>query len=113
MTQINYEKEHRKLWNWLADHPLAHKADYFDGWDYDSIPMNECFACEAADQEYLRMNVRHICSCCPLGGESVVGCSGGLFAWWWEALSPKTRRKLALQIANLPWRGVRHEADQL
>ena len=20
MKQLNYEKEHRKLWNWLADH---------------------------------------------------------------------------------------------
>lgn len=24
---INYEKEHRRLWNWLADHPEAEKED--------------------------------------------------------------------------------------
>ena len=108
---INYEAEHRKLWNWLADHPEAEKQDYFENWD--RTPYNECFACEAARQEADRVNTIYFCWLCPLGGESVVGCSGGLFAWWWEALSPKTRRKLALQIANLPWRGVSHEADQL
>lgn len=108
---INYEAEHRKLWNWLADHPEAEKQDYFENWD--RTPYNECFACEAALQEAARVNTAYFCRLCPLGGESVVGCSGGLFARWWEALSPKTRRKLALQIANLPWRGVRHEADQL
>lgn len=30
---INYEKEHRRLWNWLADHPEACKAEYFKHWD--------------------------------------------------------------------------------
>lgn len=113
MTQINYEEEHRKLWNWQADHSEARKADYFKNWGNDSIPRSHCFACEAALQEANRAGTAYFCRFCPLGGESVVGCRGGLFAWWWEALSPKTRRKLALQIANLPWRGVRHEADQL
>lgn len=111
MTQINYEAAHRALWNWLADHPEAEKHDYFENWV--RTPYNECFACEAARREADRVNTIYFCRLCPLGGESVVGCSGGLFAWWWEALSPKTRRKLALQIANLPWRGVRHEADKL
>ena len=113
MTQINYEAAHRKLWNWLADHPEAIKADYFKNWDRNSIPRELCFACEAARQEADRVKTAYFCRVCPLGGESVVGCSGGLFARWWESSSLETRRKLALQIANLPWRGVRHEADQL
>ena len=111
MTQINFEKEHRKLWNWLADHPGAEKQDYFKNRDY--IPYNECFACEAARREADRVNTIYFCRLCPLGGGSVVGCSGGLFARWWASSSPKTRRRLALQIAKLPWRGVRHDTDQL
>ena len=101
----DYEKEHRKLWNWLVDHPEACKTDYFKNWDAANWPYNLCFACEAAvlngpgpDDE--------ICDCqyCPLGGKSVVGCGDGLYDEWADAVSPETRRKLARQIANLPWK---------
>lgn len=111
MTQINYEEEHRKLWSWLADHPEAEKGDYFENWGH--TPYNECFACEAALQEADRANEGCFCRFCPLGGESVVGCDSGLFDQWWESLIPKTRRRLARKIANLPWKEVSYEADQL
>lgn len=111
MTQINYEEEHRKLWNWLADHPEAEKDDYFDNWGHDSIPYNECFACEAALQEANCADAGDFCSFCPLGGESVVGCDSGLFDQWWKSVAPKTRRRLARKIANLPWKEVSYEAD--
>ena len=109
MKQINYEEEHRKLWNYLADNPKAGKSDYFKDWDYDSIPHRECFACEAALQEANRMGTYHICRFCPLGGEYVVGCRDGLYIEWQRAVSPERRQQLALQIANLPWKEKENE----
>ena len=58
---INYEKEHRRLWNWLADHPEAKKAEYFKHWDRNSIPRELCFACEAALQEANRTDTVEHC----------------------------------------------------
>lgn len=111
MTQINYEEEHRKLWNWLADHPGAIKAAYFKNWDRNSIPHNECFACEAALQAARRANTYHTCRFCPLGGERIIGCDGGLFVEWAAAASCKRRQQLALKIANLPWKETNHEEE--
>lgn len=104
MTQINYEKEHRKLWNWLADHPEAEKDDYFDNWDDQDTPQSNCFACEAAVRRAIRARVGEYCMFCPLGGSRIVGCDGGLYTEWMWAEQPEKRRKLALQIANLPWK---------
>nr|DAF77996.1 MAG TPA: protein of unknown function DUF4508 [Caudoviricetes sp.] len=104
MTQINYEAAHRALWNWLADHSEAEKDDYFEDWDAASVPKSRCFACEVAHRKAWRTPAYHRCRFCPLGGESVVGCDSGLFDQWWESVAPETRRKLALQIAKLPWK---------
>lgn len=102
---INYEEEHRKLWNWLADHPKAKKQDYFDNWDATSIPRSCCFACEVASREADRVNAYYSsCSFCPLGGESIVGCDTGLFDQWFAEGSPKKRSHLARKIADLPWK---------
>lgn len=104
MAQINYEEEHRKLWNWLADHPKAEKQDYFENWDIDSIPRPYCFACEAAYREADRANSYTSCRFCPLGGSHIVGCDDGLYAEWWASMIPKRRQQLARKIANLPWK---------
>lgn len=96
---INYEKEHRKMWNWLADHPDKEKKDYFENWDATSIPMSRCFACEASYQRVGRM-----CKSCPLGGQRVVGCTDGLYAVWRCERDPEKRRQLARKIAELPWK---------
>lgn len=106
MTQINYEEEHRKLWNWLADHPGARKADYFADWRDGDKPYNLCFACEVAAREADRTGAYSACTCCPLGGELIMGCRDGLYAEWATAAFRKRRRKLALQIANLSWKGA-------
>lgn len=109
MEQINYEEEHRKLWSWLADNPESIKYDYFKNWDYGSIPHRKCFACEAALQEANRMGTYHICGFCPLGGERIMGCRGGLYAEWCAAVSLERRQQLARQIANLPWKEKENE----
>lgn len=109
MKQINYEEEHRKLWNYLADHPEVEKYSYFKNWDFNSIPHRECFACEAALQEANRTGTYHICAFCPLGGERIVGCNFGLFDDWQKAVSLERRQQLALQIANLPWKEKENE----
>lgn len=104
MKIINYEEEHRTLWNWLADHPEAEKGDYFKNWDFDSIPRNECFACEVACREANRTDTYRTCMCCPLGGGQVVGCNSGLYIDWRYEEQSEKRRKLARKIANLPWK---------
>lgn len=104
VEQINYEEEHRKLWNWLADHPKAWKSDYFEDWDYDSIPKSYCFACEVTHREADRANTYASCRFCPLGGPRIVGCGDGLYAEWQKAVSPERRQQLARKIANLPWK---------
>lgn len=110
MKTINYEEEHRKLWNWLADHPEAIKADYFKNWDLVDYPYNLCFACEAA-KLYGPVPNNDLCCCwyCPLGGDQVVGCKDGLYIDWWRAKQPEKRRKLARTIANLPWKEKKEE----
>lgn len=113
MTQINYAEEHRKLWSWLADHPGAHKADYLAARCDGDWPYNLCFACEAARLNGSTPN-DDLCSSdwyCPLGGARVVGCEDGLYNDWHRATSLETRRKLALQIANLPWDGKEKNND--
>lgn len=109
---INYEKEHRKLWNWLADHSEARKADYFKNWGNDSIPRSHCFACEAALQEANRANADYFCRFCPLGGKSIVCCDGGLYDQWWSASSYMRRRQLARKIANLPWKEKKEDDNE-
>ena len=106
---INYEKEHRRLWNWLADHPEAEKEDYFKYWDYDNIPQDKCFACEVARRETDDIGY---CRFCPLGGSQVVGCIGGLYIDWWFEEQPEKRRKLARQIANLTWKEKKEDDNE-
>ena len=104
MKQINYEAEHRKLWNWLADHPEAEKEDYFENWDAASVPKSRCFACEVACRKARRINTFGSCGSCPLGGPRVVGCDSGLYAVWRCAPDPEERQQLARKIAALPWK---------
>ena len=113
MEQINYKEEHRKLWNWLADHPEAEKQDYFKNWGIDSIPRSCCFACEVAYRAADRANTYASCRFCPLGGPCIVGCDTGLYVEWQYALILERRQQLARKIANLPWKEVSYGTDQL
>lgn len=104
MKQINYEAEHRKLWNWLADHPEKEKEDYFENWSHNSIPHNECFACEVACQAADLANVNGMCWFCPITDIHTTGCCGYLFARWLCASNTEERQMCARKIAGLPWK---------
>lgn len=117
---INYEKEHRRLWNWLADHPEMDKEDYFKGWPEECIPDNGCFACEEAQERWWDSKAMKyswdpdaelaFCEFCPIGDLAVMGCYfpwSGLFGSWKSADLPEEKAKIARKIAELPWK----EAD--
>lgn len=84
-------RQHREMWQWLADHPDKKRSDY-DGE----------IGC-AFDGD---------CDCCPLewpGGKCMYeynGADAGLFAYWWLSDNHAERRVLALWIKNLPVREV-------
>ena len=113
---VSYKEEHRKLWNWLAAHPNKGKEDYFADWERDDIPENMCFACKSAAQNAVSVygldgHISFVrCKYCPLGGSLVVGCSRGLYADYINAIFPRERQRLALQIASLPWKGAEDNA---
>lgn len=116
LGSINHEAEHRKLWNWLAEHPDQCKTDYFYDHPEKPHPRNRCYACDVA-AEKVRSRVDSICSYCPLGGEYVLGCSYdvGLYADWTNAGYDDNyalRAKLARQIAELPWCEVEVEGEE-
>ena len=95
-------KEHRKLWNWLYQHPSKRKEDY-PKWERNggNIPrmFNDCFLCEYA------RNLSLFCpEACPLEWPDG-GCTAEpskLFRRWGLARSPKTRKKYAKIIRDLP-----------
>ena len=42
LTREQAIKEHRKMWNWLAEHPEKDKDDYLELNDFEYVE-NECF----------------------------------------------------------------------
>lgn len=116
MKCINYEKEHRRLWNWLAKHPEMDKEDYFKGWSEECIPDNRCFACEEAQERWGDSKAKEyswdseaefaFCEYCPIGGLDVIGCFwawSGLLQNWRDAKALDERTEFAHKIAELPW----------
>ena len=117
MGIVNYEKQHRKLWNWLAEHPDKGKADYFEGWPEECIPDNGCFACEEAQERWRDSKAKEyswdpeaefaFCGYCPIGGLDATGCFwawSGLLRNWRDAKALDERTRAARQIAELPWK---------
>lgn len=49
LTREQAIKEHRKMWNWLAEHPDMDKDDYLELNDFEYVE-NECFLCHYSHQ---------------------------------------------------------------
>lgn len=95
---------HKALWLWLAENPDKPEI-HWPGWSINggSFPLiiNECFACEYAK----RCLIGEECPLeWPMNKDGNFSCnSGGLFSLWLRSEDgPKSRARLARQIANLP-----------
>ena len=93
---------HVKLWTCLAEHPELGKQATVDLLGLPETPC-DCFACEEA--KVRSCNGNSICRYCPLdwtGG----WCMGrkSEYRAWLDAKDPEEKSRLALAIANLPWK---------
>lgn len=111
MDKVFMHKEHREMWLWLADNPSKEKEDW-PGLK-TRYARNECFACEYSLVEHAGVEGYESfyyvdCDICPFVwpendfGNCVCDDDGGLWCKWFHAKNNRQRKKLALQIANLP-----------
>jgi len=95
---------HRELWDWLYHHPNKQKWDW-PSWESNggNIPRvsSYCFLCEYSVQHW-----NNYCrETCILDWSPDSGCLGdGAFERWDNAISPRTRKKYAKIIRDLPER---------
>ena len=101
MDELTFEQAqegHRALWDWLAETGADDKSEW-PGWaDYVGDAYNDCFACEL---------IAGRCLPCPIewpDGSCVAPNDTGLFDRWAFATSTETRKALAAQIRDLPWK---------
>jgi len=85
---------HRELWDWLYHHPLKGKEDW-PKWvwnDGDLDAYNRCFLCD------------YVGSCCPVNWVTTTDCMSkrSYYHRWSKAKTPKTRKKYAKLIRDLP-----------
>lgn len=106
LTLAQAQAGHVALWDWLAETPRAHKLEW-PGWaKYDRVAENDCFTCE----------ISRGCGVwgkdCPIEWPGGGGCctavdgSDTIYLRWLRKDYPETRKALAAQIRDLPWRGL-------
>jgi|GEM_PF-6919482 len=107
LTLAQAKAGHYALWDWLAETGCRDQAAW-PGWaEYTQVAVNYCFACTI---EYWRPYGRRRCSNCPIawpGGASCCEIADGneaIFSQWEDADDIDTRRALAAQIRDLPWK---------
>lgn len=110
MTREEAIKNHRKMWNWIADQIRDGRKDvtigelkiqYLIEHGYDPVTIRHgCFCCEYAAQE--SGDYVDYCKSCPLIWGNEEYCENGHFCenegWSWLAFTKENARK----IANLP-----------
>ena len=109
MTKKEAIKMHRSMWNWLAETGREYK---FDTPEIQAFPdlFNDCFLCEYS--KVCNSGKSHdCCKFCPLEWPEIEQCYGkdwqdGIYDKWLEAENIGERKAIALQIANLPEKGV-------
>ena len=112
---------HRELWDWLYHNPSKEKEDW-PGWGklekaYGGIFLGMCFPCEYARkiQNPKYPKSRYQCDSCPLAWpqfdlwqRTSVFCyqEGTPYYKWTTCKTPRTRKKYAKLIRDLPERGI-------
>lgn len=92
LTRKQAIKEHRKMWNWLAEHPEKDKGDYLESNDFEyngfEYVESECFLCH-----YNHQNEGKYCGEeCIIDWGDTGGCIGttfnlGLYKVYYELTS--------------------------
>ena len=79
LTQDEAHRLHKRMWNWLADHPSFDKDDIeaVEGWKLEDL-KHRCFLCEY----YLKLY--EDCKLCPLSGGNPEkpACINRLYGIW-------------------------------
>jgi hypothetical protein len=115
MSFSDFEDGHRRLWDWLAEHPMSQRW-LWPGWrKYTRRPMNWCFACEWMSLgrgkypgwKRFELDIRDVCPvfgpCSILGdGPGNVPCEPLMDALILCASGQK-RADLAAQMRDMPW----------
>lgn len=87
LTREQAIEEHRKMWNWLAEHPEKDKGGYLELNDFEHV-NSECFLCY-----YSRQNEGECCGEeCIIDWGDTGGCMGttfnsGLYKVYYELTS--------------------------
>ena len=104
LTLAQAKAGHCALWDWLAETGRRNKAAW-SGWaEYTFRARAYCFACE------LDNRVGGTCENCPVVWPGSADCcetadgDEAIFSQWQDADDIATRRALAAQIRDLPWK---------
>lgn len=120
ITKKEAIKNHRKMWNWIADQLekgfYVTKSDYFKHHGITSVPHCTCYACEYNDQFIMKGGIvcPELCAKCPIdwgkhnAGERLL-CTyeGSAYQKFTCAQTFEEKAKYAREIANLPVRKTR------
>jgi hypothetical protein len=107
LTKLEALEECEKMWQWLADHPGCEKETYLAIYWPGVYLIQNCFACEYAQQLFLE---KAVCKSCPVwltyDGTTRSPCCvkelGGEYLEWKSNLDdPVLASAAALAIANL------------
>ena len=103
----NHEK-HIAMWNRLAETGGDDKGKVIDALFKGEAPLCDCYACESVKYKVGARQWYADCEKCPVewSKHESYRCteSGTLYSLWCEEFSPNTRKLLAAQIRDLPWR---------
>ena len=105
MTKQEAIKNHRVMWNWIADQIEYEKQvqfitmlkeKYITG-NYEGYVKNNCFCCQYDCEHYKGV----ACAACPIDWLPGDDCCT-LYSICWESTNYEEQAKYARQIANLP-----------
>jgi hypothetical protein len=113
LTYEQSKKLHKEMWNWLSKYGTGDKHDWERCEEFEDIleDYNDCFACVIAGVKSGQAT-EESCKKCPIKWPNRTPCwhqdyndqdLDGLFEQWCNNPT-RQARKIAKQIANLPWK---------